>query len=282
MPKLDKRSLSSFGIMTVMIRTRDFVLFVVVIFFLAMSITVTVLRGGVSDGAHSDMSLQKGAEVSEAHTDTQEIDRQSIIDRLREKIRSTDLVIVPQASVTSDASVLEQETTDITVASTLLRCAAADDTLAQVPKWPLNQVQFAVEGARRNVFTTQEVVVTVPAVATGTPATESTQTIQNVLLSLPALPQKQAAVACVPSEVIGVSTRGVLMFNRDIRAYRNTSENTLIGYARDGFPIYGVYDGAVDACGGYEHAAGYRYTVSAERDYIIGCFMGTPQPLNIE
>ncbi len=264
-----------------MIRTRDFVLFVVVFIFLAVAVAATAVRDEVTDVTRADFSLREGAEVSEAYTDTQEIDRQSIIERLREKIRSSDLVITPQPSVTADASVADDEEQEIDVASTLLRCAAPDDALALVPKWPLNQVQFAVEGVQRAILTTDE-VVTVPATASGTQATESTQTVKKVLLALPALPQKQTSVSCVPSEVIGVSVRGVLMFNGDMRAYRSTPDNVLIGYARDGFPIYGVYDGEVDACGGYDHPSGYRYTVSADRDYVIGCFVGAVQDLNVD
>jgi hypothetical protein len=78
---------------------------------------------------------------------------------------------------------------------------------------------------------------------------------------------------CVPSEVVGVTLSGSLMFNSDASFYRGYGQEYLIGYARDGFPIYGYYEGPVDSCGGYMHSSGYRYTVSPNRDHIIGCFM---------
>ena len=85
----------------------------------------------------------------------------------------------------------------------------------------------------------------------------------------------------MPSEVIGVTNGGVLMFNGDVNSYRKIPENALIGYARDGFPIYGVYKEKVDECGGYDHPSGYRYTVSTQRDYIIGCYVGSVQKFSL-
>lgn len=265
-----------------MIRTRDFVLFIAILLFLGVGIVAT-LMGGSGHRQDKPVQLTDGVVVSGASVESQEINRQSIIDRLRDKINNSDLVIAPDPSVTVDAGAASN-TEEIIIDSTqvLKRCAAPDDTLSMVPHWPLNQVAFATRSGQRTVFTEQVVVTTVAPTASGTAATESTETIQVHLLTMPLYPSKLAVAACVPSEVIGVSDRGMLMFNRDMRAYRNVSADTRIGYARDGYPIYGVYEGEVDACGGYDHPTGYRYTVSATRDYVIGCYVATPQKITVK
>eukprot|EP01135_Chromosphaera_perkinsii_P000485 Nk52_evm39s96 gene=Nk52_evmTU39s96 len=59
------------------------------------------------------------------------------------------------------------------------------------------------------------------------------------------------------------------------------SHSPLIGYAFDGYPIYGPYtDGGVlpsdlDQCNGRTHATlGYIYHVSANAPYVMGCYRG--------
>ena len=68
------------------------------------------------------------------------------------------------------------------------------------------------------------------------------------------------------------------MYNNEASFYRGFGSEYLIGYARDGFPIYGYYEGSTDACGGYEHASGYRYTVTPTNDNLLQCFSGQPAP----
>ena len=71
-----------------------------------------------------------------------------------------------------------------------------------------------------------------------------------------------------------------------------TAHSKLMGYALDGYGIYGMRgeDGAVlhdadlDACHGHTHVidwdgkkvAMYHYHATAEYPYVIGCFHGTP------
>ena len=265
-----------------MIRTRDFVLFVVTLLFLGVGIVATLV-GGSEYRPDKSVQLTEGVAVSGASTESEGIDRQSVIDRLRDKIRNSDLVIASDPSVTEDAAaVSDAAETNLDSVQALKRCAAPDDALSMVPHWPLNQVEFETRSGKRTVFTEQVVVTTVAATASGTPATESTETMQAPLLTMPLYPSKLAEAVCVPSEVIGVSDRGVLMFNGDMRAYRSVPADTRIGYARDGYPIYGVYEGEVDACGGYDHPTGYRYTVSATREYVVGCYVATPQKITVK
>lgn len=58
----------------------------------------------------------------------------------------------------------------------------------------------------------------------------------------------------------------------------------LVGWALDGFPIYGPYDQDgkltrskdLDACNGREVDGNYQYVMTPEPPFIMGCFTGTP------
>jgi len=147
---------------------------------------------------------------------------------------------------------------------------------------------------------------------------------QSVTLSLPANPVVAAQPTCVGGEV-GILLSGVVLFNafdadgRDAPAhevqdncnghpqvsgfyhYHNLSDclednatghSALIGYAFDGFGIYGYYgeDGDeltntdLDECHGHTHVTEwdgqfvemYHYHATHEFPYVVGCFKGTP------
>ncbi len=259
-----------------MIRTRDFILFVVTLLFLAVAIVSTVAVKNAGEHPQiQQLAMHEGTSPAGASSEEITIDRNSIIARLREKIRNSDLTIVPEPSVEAEVVPTTTQAT-ATSTATLFRCVQPDDALAIVPQWPLTDVQINLKEGARLVYVEDEIVI--PDVE---PGEETTQSLVKTLLQLPVVPAKATQPYCVPSEVIGVTQRGVLMFNGDMRSYRNVPENVQIGYARDGFPIYGVYEGQTDECGGYEHAAGYRYTVSKNRDYVIGCFVAAPQPFSL-
>jgi hypothetical protein len=151
---------------------------------------------------------------------------------------------------------------------------------------------------------------------------------QRIVLSLPALPALAAQPSCVPMGMIGFSLTGAAIFNaldaqgRDAPAhelqdrchghpqpngqyhyhdYSNCMTDTrsergghsdLVGYALDGFGIYGPYgangvllgDADLDACHGHRHeviwdgapVSIYHYHLTHEYPYTIGCFRGSP------
>ena len=153
---------------------------------------------------------------------------------------------------------------------------------------------------------------------------------QNILLTLPANPKIAAAPECVPMGMIGFALDGVAIFNavdaagRDAVAHEVQDEchghpdhtgqyhyhgpspcmkdpdgkaghhSDLVGYALDGFGIYGMHgeDGKVlhdkdlDACHGHTHAVMwngkmqviYHYHLTAEYPYTVGCFRGHVDP----
>lgn len=147
---------------------------------------------------------------------------------------------------------------------------------------------------------------------------------QHILLRLPLNPQVAAHPSCVPMGMIGFSTDGVAIYNavdasgRDAAAHEiqdkcnghpqhmgqyhyhspspcmpNEMSSGLVGYALDGFGIYGMKDPVtgkilsdrdLDACHGTtgpvmwdgKKVTMYHYVLTAEYPYTIGCFRGTP------
>ncbi len=149
---------------------------------------------------------------------------------------------------------------------------------------------------------------------------------QSVVLSLPAHPKIAATPSCLPMGMIGISVNGVALFNalddshRDAVAHETQdlcnghpqmrgiyhyhsipscltgstvkSQEQLVGYALDGFPIYGprdtngrlLADADLDACHGHvgwvtlrgKRVRIYHYNATLEYPYTLGCFRGTP------
>ena len=148
---------------------------------------------------------------------------------------------------------------------------------------------------------------------------------QTVQINLPAIPQLAAQPSCVPMGQIGVLLTGSYFFNaldgpgRDAVAHEiqdncqghpeqtgayhyhsltncvpdsGSGHSALVGYALDGFGIYGyrgedgkdLTNADLDACHGHTHeiewdgkkVTMYHYHATHEYPYTIGCFMGTP------
>jgi hypothetical protein len=149
---------------------------------------------------------------------------------------------------------------------------------------------------------------------------------QTVFLSLPAHPRIAARPSCLPMGMIGIAVNGVALFNalddshRDAVAHETQdvceghpqmrgiyhyhsippcltgksvkSQEALVGYALDGFPIFGprdtngklLTDADLDACHGHvgwvtlrgERVRIYHYNATLEYPYTLGCFRGTP------
>ncbi len=147
---------------------------------------------------------------------------------------------------------------------------------------------------------------------------------QNILLRLPLHPEAAAQPSCVPMGMIGFATDGVAIYNAvddggaDAVAHEvqdhcnghpqhngqyhyhgpspcmpNEKTSGLVGYALDGFGIYGMrdrttgrilHDSDLDACHGTTSPVlwngkvvdMYHYVLTQEYPYTVGCFRGTP------
>ena len=148
----------------------------------------------------------------------------------------------------------------------------------------------------------------------GTPAARS------YTFTLPAAPAVNVTPTCLPLGAIGVTTNGVIIYNaadargndavaheivdahgghpaqtdyhyhfvpeRLDRSALNDGHSGIVGYIRDGFPIYG-YKGVggielrnsdLDECHGHSHGSlGYHYHATLEYPYTVGCYRGTPR-----
>lgn len=147
---------------------------------------------------------------------------------------------------------------------------------------------------------------------------------QNIDLTFPADPKVAASATCVPMGMIGFAVNGVAIYDAvddagdDAVAHEtqdscdahpqsagqyhyhgpsgcmpNEMTSGLVGYALDGFGIYGekdlttgkvLHDTDLDACHGTTSAimwqgakvTMYHYVLTEEYPYTIGCFKGTP------
>lgn len=259
-----------------MIRTRDLLIFVAVLFFLGIGIAVTLfVEHGGSLGSQNSFLFDPENEASttySAQTSDRSKNRDDVITRLRNALALNPSEIEPNPSV-EEPQAKEIVNEEESVAGGIQRCNAADDAAVYSQSWPLSGVTLTASGAMRNVVhASLSNADAVDVNASTTASTSASVPSATVLISFPQSPYYTGQEHCVPSEVVGVTTSGSLMFNSDASFYKGYGQDYLIGYARDGFPIYGYYEGQVDACGGYMHPLGYRYTVSPDRDHVIGCF----------
>lgn len=147
--------------------------------------------------------------------------------------------------------------------------------------------------------------------------------VQTVEFSLPLSPSLASTPSCVPMGLIGVATNGVAFYNgldaagRDAVAHEvqdscsghperdgqyhyhgpgechadaQAAAHSLVGYALDGFSIFGLYDDQgveitnadLNECHGHTHQANqegqlmdsFHYHLTNEYPYTLGCFMG--------
>ena len=147
---------------------------------------------------------------------------------------------------------------------------------------------------------------------------------QTINLTLPGTPTIAASPTCLPMGMIGFAVNGVAIYNalddagNDAMAHEtqdscgghpdrigqyhyhgpsscmpNVDTSNLVGYALDGFGIYGekdlttgktLHDTDLDACHGTTSAvlwnghlvSMYHYVLTPEYPYTLGCFKGTP------
>jgi len=266
-----------------MLRTRDVVIFIGALLFVLCGIVFTLVfdeRNNFADSIAIPY-FEVSSTTYAAEKPETGFDRNSIIERLRTALQTTPREVEPQPSVEeSPSQAADDPSVNPEIPLGVVECGG-DDTHSTVQFWPASGVSVLQEGAFRNAIL-ESVTPAVSASSTASSSeTSDVATQQKVLISLLASPIQNASDSCVPGEAIGVTVNGALIRNSDAAFYKGYGSEYLIGYARDGFPVYGYYEGEVDSCGGYAHSSGYRYTVSPDRAYLIGCFKGTPSAFNL-
>jgi hypothetical protein len=197
--------------------------------------------------------------------------------------------------------------------------------------WP-SQLSITVSGNTRTISGnglpshatgTFPIASTDPAYAYG--PNPNAISAQSISLSLPANPAVAQTPSCVGMGAVGVMLTGAVFFNafdaqgNDANAHETqdacaghpqqsgmyhyhrlspcsadsgTGHSSLVGYALDGFGIYGprgeggerLTDADLDECHGHTHAITwdgktvtmYHYHATDEFPYTIGCYRGTP------
>lgn len=264
-----------------MIRTRDLFVFVFILLFLSLCIAVTILldvRALSHKGASLLLDTNFSSTTFSASATVTKINREGNITRLRKAILESDSVIIPNPSVTQveETAVETSTSTDTALVTTIQKCVTPDDAISYTRTWPLNNVFVVVKDGYRSVVEISKTSPSSSVVSTTTSSTTQQSVTIKTHLKLQENPVQSGNSSCVPSDVIGITLQGSLMFNADAHLYMSKTGDEKIGYARDGFPIYGVYEGVVDSCGGYMHNEGYRYTLSKDRTYVLGCYVGVP------
>lgn len=266
-----------------MIRTRDFLLFVVTIVFLLVGIGVTVWQD-ISSREPSAEPIGVNITTPPPSPDSEVLlssdtglDRAKKLAAMREKVAErrasapdpVDNERDALPTTTSESVALEATST----AGAVERC---DTYSASDTAWPTQTVSVETrEGATVVVY--EEIAQAEPT-STTSQASSSVQ----VFWQLP-VPQLAAGSSCIDHAVVGVAFDGLPLRNDEADLYSVFRSETLVGYARDGFPIYGTNDAAeLDECGGVMTPQGYRYYLSSERETILSCFSGTPASLPSE
>lgn len=266
-----------------MLRTRDVVIFISALMFVLVGIVLTLIfdeRNGFRDSMAVPY-FEVSTTTYEAQKPETELDRKSIIERLRSALQTTPREVEPEPSVEeSPSQAADDPAANPEVPLGVVLCGG-DDTQDAVQFWPASGVEIFLEEGFRKVAIAAEPDVDLTSSSTASSSEAADPGPRNILISLLVSPVQNGSDSCVPGEVVGVTVNGSLILNSGAAFYRGYGPEYLIGYARDGFPIYGFYEGQVDACGGYMHSSGYRYTVSPDRPQLIGCFKGTPATFNL-
>ncbi|MCA9354527.1 MAG: hypothetical protein KC877_03345 [Candidatus Kaiserbacteria bacterium] len=251
-----------------MFRTRDFILIFTSIVFLLVAITATtVLQKGSGQPElriAPDAEQTYVAEVYEGPT----ISRAERLAALREKISAGQ-------GVTLEAPVIESEDNEESVATPAT--TTETEVLAGAPvycpqyapytgPWPRTGVSIEVAEGARLVYEAGGLDSADVTIAPG----------RSVLLQLPVAPFALAQPACLRTDVIGIAQDGSLIRNNEAGLYGVFGAETIVGYALDGFPIYGTSAVETDTCGGAVVGGQYGYRLTAGQTQILNCFSATP------
>ena len=269
-----------------MFRTRDFFLLFVTIMFLVVAISSTLIsriHKGIDTTVLMPFAGESIQDFSAEIYQPEAMSREERLNHMRQQIAENGGVqfTAPEEVLSKETELIQEEfsssSEEVLVESAVetgaLRCP---DYKQYEGIWLPQDIKFMITDQYRMVY--HEYRSTQASSGTSAPPV-ATQTQQDIIVALPAWPVVQASANCLATDVIGIAQDGSLIRNYEIELYGVFEEETLIGYALDGFPIYGVSTQAVDDCGGSVVSGGYRYTLSPSRDFILNCYRATPVAL---
>ena len=256
-------------------RTRDFALFLLTVAFLIVGITSTVHTDLIGENNMASVAVFEESEsvTYEAALPEEIADpRPSRLASLKEKIAG--LVLSPVREEVIEEPAPENEEV-VEVAGEILLCS--NYSAPKSVSWQPQGLKFEVVEGARLIYREGAVA---PATVNELGETVPGLPIKTVLLQLPLRSFPVSAETCLSSDIIGVALDGSLIRNTEQSLYTIFGADTLLGYALDGFPIYGTNESMkTDSCGGATVAGSYRYYLSTERAGMISCFGGEPAVL---
>lgn len=263
-----------------MIRTRDLFLFLASLVFLVVAIASSVEIGSTntkwSEVVFNKEDIEYTAIVPEIESDGRSENLAMMRDKVAEVGVSKNLAsVISSEEVIKSADNEESSVaiTDEVAIGFIENCPT--QTITNV-LWSPQNLKFEVVEGTRIIYRDMEVAPVTIDSASSTEVALSTVT-REVVLQLPLRSAPFGKTTCIDSDVIGVAVGGSLMRNNEQTAYRIFGSETLIGYALDGFPIYGLNDDAdTDKCGGLVEEGQYKYYLSSKREGLIGCYAGAP------
>lgn len=202
------------------------------------------------------------------------ISREERLASMRQKIAEGGAITIssPEPVVEEETEESDLVTTDVVV-PVVQRCSGYREFSGS---WQFEGIKFDVTEGARIVYreSTSVPKSSSETIASGTVLV--TETGREILLQLPIRTSPSTNTHCLASDVVGVAQDGSLIRNNETGLYGIFSANTLIGYALDGFPIYGVSNIPSDKCGGQMTNGQYGYYLAEERDVILNCYSSVP------
>ncbi len=246
-----------------MIRTRDLVLFIAALGFLLVAIAVTVSRQSTTSAVDApEVSFMQSPDTFTVVGSEDVSDREGFIRSLRNRIG---FFTTPEPEI-----VMEDSATTTTESSASLACQDSF-RFPLVAAWETKDISVTLEEGARVVSE----LIRLPSGQLGTSSSSSVPRVsRNVLFFVSERAQPAAQPTCVSDSVIGFTAQGALIDIADGSQFTQGG-NELVGYAFDGFPLYGRTTAPLDACNGQIVSGQYRYHLPPAGD-LQSCFKGTP------
>ncbi len=254
------------------IRTKDFMIFLLTLAFLLVG-SVSWLESG-NNIKDQEATLIYGLQES---TD-QEVVYQATLPDSKPDERSSRLQSlqgkIAQLFASDDLIEAEVETETETAPEPEVELSNTDGEIILCPNYALANISWDSDNLKFVVTEGARVLYRDGSVNTGNDTASST------ILQLPINTFKSNVKTCLNNDIVGIALDGSLLRNGEDKIYKIFGKDTLLGYALDGFPIYGLdNDTITDSCGGTTLEGSYRYYLNDSRPGLIGCFSGFPVSL---
>jgi hypothetical protein len=258
-----------------MIRTRDLILYLLVLAFILLAALHTGLAGRAVGEINRILFLPESAVgelVAFAPNTTSGADR---MEELRRRLAAGDGFIAeapPEFISVDQRARAEQAATnsEALLGDRVVQWCSGPVASPALATWPMRGVFEMVEGQR--IFTVAETETVTVGTTTETIATNRTA------FSLPVRTVRSTFDTCLPDTLIGVSPNGLPLLNETASAFVGYGASAVVGYTRDGFTVYGPVpdSSALDTCGGQYVNGVYQYHIRASEPFILSCYAGVP------